>query len=144
MEKILVSACLVGDKVNYKGQGNYAKDIEKIKELYDLVLFCPEVEGGLKTPRMPSEIKGDFVIREDGKDVTNNFLEGANKALRLCRYLGIKKAILKENSPSCGTHKIHDGSFSGKKISGMGITARVLSSNGIEVYSEEEIDKLIK
>lgn len=144
MEKILISACLVGDKVNYKGQGNYVKDVELLKEQYDLVLFCPEVEGGLKIPRLPNEIKKDEVFRSDGKNVTHEFMEGARKALRICRFYGIHKAVLKEASPSCGTHEIHDGNFIGKKIKGMGITAKLLKDSGIEVYSEKEILDLIK
>lgn len=143
MQKLLISACLVGDKVNYKGQGNYVPDVEKLKEKYELVLFCPECEGGLPTPRLPNEIKGSYVIRSDGKDVTREFNLGANKALMLCKYLGITKAVLKENSPSCGTHKIHDGNFHGFKVPGMGITAKLLKKHGIEVYSEEEIEKLL-
>ena len=144
MQKILISACLVGEKVNYKGQGNYHPDVEKLKEFYDLVLFCPEFEGGLPVPRKPSEIRGSQVIREDGKNVTREFEKGAAKALGLCKYLGITKAVLKENSPSCGTHLIHNGYFDGRKIKGMGVTARILKENGIEVYSEEEIGKLLK
>ena len=144
MEKILVSACLVGDKVNYKGQSNYINEIKELNECYDLVPFCPEVEGGLKIPRLPNEIKQDEVFRKDGKNVTREFELGAEKALRLCKYLGITKAVLKEASPSCGTHEIHDGNFEGRKIKGMGITARLLKNHGIEVYSENEINQLIK
>ena len=143
MQKILVSACLVGEKTNYKGQGNYTPEIEQLKEKYDLVLFCPEVEGGLPTPREPSEIKGSQVVQKSGKNVTREFEKGANKALALCKYLGITKAVLKENSPSCGTHMIHNGFFMDRLIPGMGVTARVLKEHGIEVYSEKEIDKLI-
>ena len=144
MQKILISACLVGEKTNYKGQGNYCPQVEKLKEKYDLVLFCPEMEGGLKCPRNPSEIKGNSVVMKDGTDVTRNFELGANKALALCKYLGITKAVLKENSPSCGTHRIHNGYFMDRLIAGMGITAKLLKSKGIEVYSEDEIDKLLE
>mgnify|MGYP003314480925 FL=1 len=143
MQKILISACLVGEKCNYKGEGKYNPNVEKLKEKYELVLFCPEVEGGLKTPRVPSEIKGSQVVMKNGKVVTRNFELGANKALALCQYLGITKAVLKENSPSCGTHMIHNGYFMDRLIPGMGITARLLKSKGIEVYSEDEIDKLL-
>jgi uncharacterized protein YbbK (DUF523 family) len=143
MQKILISACLVGDKVNYKGQGNYHPDVEKLKEKYELVLFCPECEGGLPIPRLPNEIRGSQVIRSDGKNVTRAFEVGAKKALAICKYLGISKAVLKENSPSCGTHMVHDGYFQGRKIPGMGVTARLLKDNGIEVFSEEEIEKLL-
>lgn len=144
MQKILISACLVGDKVNYKGQGNYHPDVEKLKEKYELVLFCPEMEGGLPSPRIPSEIQGSQVVNKEGKLVTREFEKGANKALALCRYLGIHIAVLKESSPSCGTHLIHDGRFMDHKIKGMGITARLLKENGIDVYSEEEINSLLE
>lgn len=144
MQKILISACLVGDKVNYKGKGNYCPNIEKLKEHFDLVLFCPECEGGLPTPRLPNEIKNDQVYREDGKLVTKNFLEGGNKALMLCKYLGISIAVLKESSPSCGSNLIHAGYFDGRKIKGEGITTRILRRHGIRVYSENEIDALIE
>ena len=143
MQKILVSACLVGEKVNYKGQGNYCPDIERLKEKYELVLFCPEVEGGLPIPRIPSEIKGSQVINKEGKNVTRQFEKGANKALALCKYLGITKAVLKENSPSCGTHMIHNGHFMDRLIPGMGVAARILKEHDIEVFSEKEIDKLL-
>lgn len=143
MQKILVSACLVGEKTNYKGQGNYIPEIEQLKEKYDLVLFCPEVEGGLPTPREPSEIKGSQVVHKSGKNVTREFEKGANKALALCKYLGITKAVLKENSPSCGTHMIHNGYFMDRLVPGMGVTARTLKEHGIEVYSEKEITKLL-
>ena len=108
MEKILISACLVGDNVKYNGGNNQNPLIEKLLEKYELVPFCPEVEGGLKIPRLPNEIRDDRVVRKDGKDVTREFNEGAHKALQLCKYLGITKAVLEENSPSCGTHKIHN------------------------------------
>ena len=143
MKKILISACLIGDKVNYKGQGKYSPLVEKLKEKYLLVPFCPEVEGGLPIPRLPSEIRGDEVFHNDGKNVTKEFNLGANKALKLCKALGIKIAILKENSPSCGTHNIHDGLFHDKLVPGMGVTAKLLKSQGIEVYSENEITKLL-
>ena len=143
MQKILISACLVGDKVNYKGQGNYHPDVEMLKEKYELVLFCPECEGGLPTPRLPNEIRESQVIRSDGKNVTRAFEVGAKKALAICKYLGITKAVLKENSPSCGTHMVHDGYFQGRKIPGMGVTAKLLKENGVEVFSEEEIEKLL-
>lgn len=143
MEKILISACLVGDKCRYDGKGNYDPRIEKLLEKYELVPFCPEVEGGLKTPRLPSERKGDKVIRKDEKDVTFQFEKGADLAMNICLYLGIKIAIFKENSPSCGVHYIHDGSFSNKLIEGMGVTTELLKRKGIKVLSEKEIDTLL-
>lgn len=143
MEKILISACLVGENCKYNGGNNLHPQIDVLLEKYDLIPFCPEMEGGLPTPRNPSEVKGESVFMDNGKDVTENFLKGAKKALMLCLFLKIKIAVLKERSPSCGTHQIHDGSFSEKLINGMGVTAKMLKENGIEVYSENEIDKLL-
>ena len=143
MEKILISACLVGDKVKYDGHSNYNEKIKLLLEKYELVPFCPEVEGGLPTPRKPSERIRDRVKMENGKDVTKNYEKGAELALNICLYLGIKIVILKENSPSCGTHMIHNGHFINRLVAGMGVTARLLKEHGIEVYSEKEIDKLL-
>ena len=143
MEKILISACLVGDKTKYDGKSNYNPKIKDLLEKYELVPFCPEVEGGLRTPRNPSERVKDRVKMNNGKDVTKNFVTGAELAVNICLYLGIKVAILKENSPSCGTHKIYDGTFSNKLVDGMGVTAEVLKRKGIKVISEDEIDTLL-
>lgn len=143
MEKILISACLVGDKVKYDGHSNYNEKIKLLLEKYELVPFCPEVEGGLPTPRKPSERVGQRVKMENGRDVTENYEKGAELALNICLYLGIKIAILKEKSPSCGSHKIYDGTFSHKLIDGQGVTTELLKRKGIKVLSEDEIDTLL-
>ena len=143
MEKILISACLVGDNCKYNGGNNLNPQLEALLEKYELIPFCPEVEGGLTTPRNPSEIKGSRVVMDNDKDVTREFEWGARKALMLCLYLKIKIAVLKEYSPSCGTHQVHDGSFSNKLVDGMGVTAKLLKENGIKVYSEEQISELL-
>lgn len=143
MEKILISACLIGDKTRYDGKSNYNPKIQQLMEKYELVPFCPEVEGGLKTPRDPSEIKGEQVISSKGKDVTYQYNKGAELALNICQFLNIKIAVLKEKSPSCGVHQIHDGSFSGKLTDGEGVTTSLLKRKGINVISEEEIDTLL-
>ena len=143
MEKILISACLVGDNCKYNGGNNLNPQLEALLEKYELIPFCPEVEGGLATPRNPSEIKGSRVVMDNDKDVTREFEWGARKALMLCLYLKIKIAVLKEYSPSCGTHQVHDGSFSNKLVDGMGVTAKLLKENGIKVYSEEQISELL-
>jgi len=143
MEKILISACLVGDKTRYDGHGNYTPKTEELLKKYELIPFCPEVEGGLPIPRIPSERKKDRVINEKGKDVTKNYLRGAELALNICKYLNIKIVIFKEGSPSCGSHEIYDGTFTGKKIKGKGLVAEYLESYGIKVYSENEIDELL-
>ena len=143
MEKILISACLVGDKCKYNGQSNYTPLIKELLEKYELVPMCPEVEGGLPTPRKPSERKGDRVINDAGKDVTKAFLEGAERVYNVCLYLGIKIAILKDCSPSCGVYHIYDGSFSHKEIDGQGVTAEFLRKKGIKVLSESDIPSLL-
>ncbi len=143
MERILISACLVGDNVKYDGGNNKHPLIDKLLEKYELVPFCPEVEGGLPIPRHPSEQRGEQVINDLNEDVTIAFERGAELAFNICLFLKIKKAILKERSPSCGTHEIYDGSFSHKKIKGMGVTAAYLKSKGIEVFSEDEIEFLL-
>ena len=143
MERILISACLVGDNVKYNGGNNMSPKIAKLLEKYELVPFCPEVEGGLPIPRHPSEQKEDKVFNDIGEDVSEEFLKGADLAYNICLYLKIKKAILKERSPSCGVHHIYDGSFSHTVVDGMGVTAQYLKEKGIEVYNEEEIDSLL-
>ena len=143
MERILISACLVGDNVKYDGGNNKNPLIEKLLEKYELVPFCPEVEGGLPIPRHPSEQRGEQVINDIDEDVTDEFERGADLALNICLYLKITKAILKERSPSCGVHSIYDGTFSHKVIPGMGVTAALLKRKGIEVYSEDEIESLL-
>jgi len=139
MEKILISACLVGDKCNYAGKSNYTPLINDLLEKYELVPFCSEVEGGLSIPRKPIEIKNGRCITIEGKDVTKNSELGAEKAYNICMYLGIKVAILKERSPSCGVHHIYDGSFTHTIIDGQGFTTQYLSKRGIRVLSEEDI-----
>ena len=143
MERILISACLVGDNVKYDGGNNKNPLIEKLLEKYELVPFCPEVEGGLPTPRHPSEQRGEQVINDIDEDVTDEFNKGADLALNICLYLKIKKAILKERSPSCGVHSIYDGTFSHKVIPGSGVTAALLKRKGIDVYNEDEIPMLL-
>lgn len=135
MEKILVSACLLGENTRYDGGNNYLQVIEKLKEKYDLIPFCPEVAGGLSTPREPCEIKGLDVVTKDGSSKSKEYNLGAKKALQACKLFGINIAILNESSPSCGVRNIHDGHFNGTKIPGKGITTRLLEENGIHCYS---------
>ena len=142
-EKLLISACLCGKNTKYSGGNNLIERLDELQQKYDLYLICPEVDGGLTTPRNPSEQLGEKVVSNKGVDVTNEFNLGAKIALEVALKNNIKKALLKESSPSCGTHKIYDGTFSGKKIQGMGVAAKLLKENGIEVYSDEEIEKLL-
>ena len=137
-EKVLVSACLLGIKVRFDGKSKANEElIEKLNN-YEFIPVCPEVWGGLPTPRVPSEIINDKVINKDGIDVTDNYMRGAIETLELARKFNIKKAILKSKSPSCGKDKIYDGSFTGTLVDGNGITTRLLIENGIEVLTEDE------
>lgn len=143
-EKLLVSACLVGINCKYNGKNNYTKEIEKLKDYYDFILICPESSSGMKAPRHPSERRGDKVVSELNEDVTSFFIKGAELSLKIAKQHNVKYALLKESSPSCGVHLIYDGTFSHTKISGIGTTAEVLKKEGIKLFSEEEISKLIE
>ena len=143
MEKILVSACLLGQKCTYVGGDNKQDYLEELNQYFDIVPFCPEVEGGLPTPRHPSEQRGHGVYFDNGEDVTRAFKDGAFKATQICSYLGIKLAIMKERSPSCGPHFIHDGYFKGRVIPGLGVTAMALTQMGVKVLNEEEGRELL-
>jgi len=144
MDKLLISACLIGDKTRYDKKGCYTPLVKKLLERFELVPFCPEVEGGLKTPRLRSERRRNEVFNEKMINVTDKFDLGASKALDLCRYLNIKVAILKEDSPSCGVHQIYNGYFQNRKVPGMGWTTELLKKNNIKVYSENEIEDFLK
>ena len=141
MPKILVSSCLYGKCTKYDGTNNLLKHplFLKWKNMGELVCACPEQLGGLPTPRPCSEICGNKVINSEGKDVTENFNLGAQKTLDIARENNVIFAILKQGSPSCGCKKIYDGTFSGNKISGMGVTARLLTDNGIVVFDEDDM-----
>lgn len=143
---ILVSACLVGLNCKYNGENNFNQEIFDMVKSGEAIFVCPEQLGGLSTPRIPAEIKyidgKKCVITKDGRDVTKEYEKGAKETLKLMKELGINKAILKANSPSCGCGSIYDGAFSGTKIDGNGITTQFLLDNGIEVITEEELKKM--
>lgn len=139
MDKILVSACLLGEKTRYDGKDNLNETLlQKLTSHYEVVPFCPEVEGGLSVPRLKSEIRDGRVVNEKGEDVTSYFVRGAEKAVEICRFLGISIAILKDGSPSCGSRRIHDGKFTGNKIDGLGVTAQKLIEAGVKVYADTD------
>ena len=140
---VLVSACLLGVCCRYDGESKPNPDVTQLRDRFLLIPICPEVDGGLPTPRTPSERVGERVLMKDGKDVTENYFSGAKEALRLAQQYGCRSAILKARSPSCGSGYIYDGSFTGRLISGDGVAAQMLKSEGIAVYTEEEIDKFI-
>lgn len=108
-----------------------------------MVPVCPEIFGGLATPRDPAEIIGNKVITKNGEDVTENYKRGAKEVLKLAKFYGCKLAILKERSPSCGYGKIYDGTFSGRLTDGNGVTAELLIEIGIRVIGESEIESLL-
>ena len=141
--KLLISACLLGLPCRYDGKSKYYENIPMLINKFELVPFCPECYGGLPTPREPAEIVNKSVITQSGISVTEQYESGASQALFLCKKLGITQALLKEKSPSCGKGIIYDGTFSKTVAHGNGITAQTLMDNGITVYGESEIDKLI-
>lgn len=135
METLLVSACLLGFDCKYSGGNNALpeEDLKALRERYHLIPVCPEVAGGLPIPREPSERRGERVVNRRGEDVTAQFRRGAEIACRLAHRFGVKKALLKSNSPSCGSGRIYDGSFSGILIHGDGITAELLKKEKIGI-----------
>ena len=142
-EKLLVSACLLGENCKYNGGNNYTPETEKLKERFELLPVCPEQLGGLPTPRLPSERVGDKVLARSGADVTEAFRRGAEKTLEIALAHGVTRAVLKERSPSCGSGAIYDGSFSGAVVSGDGVAAEKLKQHGITVFGESRIGDLL-
>ena len=138
-KNILVSACLLGHACRYDSKSKPCERVIALKDTYNLVPICPEVMGGLPTPRVPSEICGSLVLMKDGCDVTENYNRGALAALEIARENACTVAILKEKSPSCGSGLIHNGLFDGGLVEGDGITAQLLKKAGIRVLGESEI-----
>ncbi len=141
--RILVSACLLGVACRYDGGSKPRPEILSLAQKHELIPVCPEQLGGLPTPRTPSERRGDRVVMADGADVTVQYRRGAAEALRLYRALGCEAAILKERSPSCGSGRIYDGSFTGTLTDGWGVAAELLRRSGVPVYGESEIGALL-
>jgi uncharacterized protein YbbK (DUF523 family) len=150
MQKILVSRCLLGHRVRYDGGAHGPFDLLQHWQAEGrVVALCPEVAGGLPTPRPAAEIPSGQgaqvldgrlpVLTVDGEDVTTAFVAGAEQALALVRQHGIRLALLKARSPSCGNRENYDGSFSGVKVAGEGVTAAALRRAGVQVFSEEEL-----
>ena len=150
-QKVLVSRCLLGHRVRYDGgaSGPYGQ-LARWQDEGRIIALCPEVAGGLPTPRAPAEIPGGQgldvlngkapVMTSEGEDVTAAFMDGAQQALALVNRHGIRIAILKANSPSCGNVQTYDGSFSGVKVEGQGVTAALLADAGVQVFSELQLD----
>lgn len=143
MKKILVSACLLGTPCRYDGKSKPCTELDRLREKFRLIPVCPEVMGGLDTPRLPCEMQGSKVIRKDGADLTEPYQKGAQAALAVATAEGVNLALLKEKSPSCGSRFRYDGTFSGTLVEGQGLSAALLKENGIRVYSENEIEKLL-
>ena len=145
MERLLVSACLMGVKCKYSGGANtLPQDIlNALSHKYELVPVCPECDGGLPTPRIPSERREERVINKAGEDVTAQYRLGAEKALGTAEEKGCFRALFKERSPSCGAGEIYDGSFTKTLISGDGVTAELLKKKGIKIYGESRINELL-
>ena len=143
MDKLLISACLLGVPCRYDGKSKPAAGIDALREKYELIPVCPEQLGGLPTPRTPSERRDDRVVTAEGTDVTDEYQKGARAALALCLREGCVAAVLKERSPSCGSGEIYDGTFTRTVIPGDGVTAELLKKNGIKVCGESEADALL-
>ena len=138
MAKILVSSCLLGSQCRYKGDGCRCEKVLALAENHILIPVCPEQMGGLATPRDPSERVNDRVMSCKGRDVTEQFRKGAENALFLAQLNHVDFAVFKANSPSCGKGIIYDGTFTGGKKEGNGITTDLLLEHGIPVFTEDE------
>lgn len=149
---LLVSACMLGLKTKYNGGHNYFPEILALGKDVPLIPCCPEQLGGLATPRPAVEIQGGCgidvlagkakVCTLAGEDRTKAFLHGAQETLLLANTLGIKGALLKARSPSCGNDQIYDGSFSGQTKAGAGVAAALLQEKGVHVFNEEQLSEL--
>ena len=137
--KILVSACLLGKNCKYNGGNNLNQGVLGFIEGHEVIGVCPEQLGGLSTPRLPAEIVDGVVTNKEGVSVDNEFRKGAQEALAVALENKVDLAILQSRSPSCGVKEIYDGSFSGKKITGQGVFAKLLSARGIKVLDAEDV-----
>ncbi len=134
--KVLVSACLLGENCKYSGGNNRNEKVLAFLRNHEAVPVCPEVLGGLPTPRKPAEIVNGVVTDREGKNVDREFRRGAE----LARREGAELAILQPRSPSCGARQVYDGTFSGRKIDGQGVFARLLLENGFRVLEPEDLE----
>jgi uncharacterized protein YbbK (DUF523 family) len=137
--KIFVSACLLGENCKYDGGNNYSDRVAEFIKGHDVITMCPEVVGGLTIPRVPAEIVDGVVKNKLGDSVDENFKVGAQKVMWEILKQGIDLAILQSRSPSCGVNEIYDGTFTGRKIKGQGIFAKMLIEHGIKVVDVEDL-----
>ena len=140
---ILISACLLGCACRYDGKSKPHPLAQELCRRHEVIPVCGEIFGGLPTPRPPAERCGDRVLTEAGADVTAQYRRGAEAALQLARLYNCRAAILKANSPSCGSGTIYDGTFRHRRISGDGLTAALLKANGVQVYNEDTFAALL-
>ncbi len=141
---ILISACLLGINCRYDGGGCCREEIVALKKKHHLIPICPEILGGLSTPRLPIEIIKGKCVNERGADKTEAFVKGAEEASKIAKLLDVELAILKSNSPSCGYGKVYDGTFSRKLTNGNGITAERLSAQGIQICNEHNFMEVLE
>lgn len=137
--KILVSACLLGENCKYNGGNNFSEKVSKYMEGHEVISVCPECLGGLTTPRVPAEIVSGVVTTKDGRNVDAEFRKGAEIALEIAKQEKIDLVILQSRSPSCGVKQIYDGTFSGTRIDGQGVFAKLLKENGFEMIDVEDL-----
>ncbi len=137
--KIMVSACLLGQKCKYSGGDNYSGKVIAFTEGHEVIPVCPETAGGLTTPRFPCEIVNGRVINTAGESKDKEFRDGAAVCLKSAQENSIDLAILQSRSPSCGVNQIYDGTFSGKLIEGSGIFASLLRENGFTILDAEDL-----
>ena len=136
-KQYVVSACLAGEPCRYDGGCSPCPAVQRLIRAGQALPVCPETLGGLPTPRVPSEIRGGCVVAKDVTDVTDAFTRGAEEALRLAQENGCTAAILKARSPSCGSGEIYDGTFTGTRVPGEGVFARMAREAGLEIWNEE-------
>lgn len=140
--KILVSACLLGERCKYNGGDNRCERVLALSEKHELIPVCPECLGGLPTPRTPAEIVDGIVTARDGTVVDRQFREGAEAALKIARDHGTCLAVLQSRSPSCGSKQVYDGSFSGRLMPGKGVFAQRLAEEGIPAIDAEDLETI--
>ena len=137
--KIMVSACLMGTNCKYSGGNNYNEKVIEFVKGHEVIPVCPEVAGGLPTPRIPCEIVNGVVTNAEGESKDREYRAGAEKCLKIAKEKEIDMAILQSRSPSCGVNQIYDGTFSGTRISGSGIFASMLKEHGFKVIDLEDL-----
>ncbi len=156
--KLLMSACLIGQCCRYDAQNGRSIVTPKLHKMLnngEVAVICPELAGGLGVPRDPCEIEAGGsaagvlngsarVISIKAEDKTQGYVKGAEETLALAQKYGIKTAVLKENSPSCGVHQVHNGAFDKGLVAGRGVTAELLQQNGLRIFSEDELEQAIQ